>query len=270
MKHTKLLSHSLTLATIVALPAAASAHPSHDGESAAPLHVDDSYDNCFFDLHPELTQAEFDEFAKEGGAITRFHQLANAEPLGQWNFDVSLVFTSTPVDDSKGAWNNTMSHPDAEHTLGHQVAFPRLFVRMGVSDSVDVGVWGSLDPNSNYGFVGIESKISLLRQSADLPVSVAVRPNVSSLLGPDELFLANAGVDLSVSHNFRGLSPYVGVAGTSSIAVEMSDEVDLDNGKANSLAAIAGVTYGWKGLRLAGEAEFGALNTYAVRVGGAF
>jgi len=270
--NTKRSIATLSLAAILAVPVAATAHPNgSDGEPAEDIHVVvGKYENCFFDLHSELTQSEFHQFAKEAGHITRFRPLTNAETLGKWKFNISLSMSQAPVDDSKGAWNNTMSHPDAEHYLGHEVAFPRLVVRMGVTDNVDIGAWGTIDPNANYGFVGIDAKIAILRQSADMPVSLAIRPNVSALIGPKEVWVANGGVDVSVSRNYKGLSPYLGVGVMSSIAVEKSDDVDLNNGTSTDPVAFAGLAYKWKKLNLAAEAEAGPLTTYAVSVGGGF
>ena len=271
MTSTNLSVQSLSVALILALPSIALAHPTgHDGEPVAGLHVDDSYANCFFDLHPELTQSEFDEFAKEAGAITRFHQISSAETLGRGNFNVSLAMAETPVDDAKGAWNNTMSHPEEDHYLGHEVAFPRIIVRVGVAERVDVGAWATVDPNASYGFVGLDSKISILRQDENNPVSIAIRPNASALLGPKEVWVGNAGVDVSVSRNYKGLSPYLGFSAMTSVAVERSDEVDLDPGTSNDLVAFTGLSYNWKKLSMAAEAEVGPMTTYALRIGGNF
>ena len=234
------------------------------------LHVDDSYDECFFDLHPELTQQEFDEFAREGGVVMHDYQLASAAPIGKGEIEVALDYTRTVIDDSKGAWNNTMSHPDEDHYLGDVRAFPRLGVRVGVSRRVDVGVWGTLSPGANYGFVGIQSKVTILDQDEAMPVSVAVRPTASALVGPEELLVADFGVDFSVSRNYKGLSPYLGFAAHTTGAFERSDDVDLDPGTAAHMAAFAGLSYGWKALRLAVHAETGPLTVYGARVGGSF
>jgi hypothetical protein len=234
------------------------------------LHVDDSYDSCFFDLHPELTQEDFDEFTREASFIIHDHQLDSAEALGRGEIAVSLDYTSTAVDDSKGAWNDTMSHPDADHYLADSLAFPRLSLRVGVSRRVDVGVWGTADVQANYGFIGLESKVTVLEQNDASPVSVAVRPTAASLFGPEEVTVADLGLDVSVSHRWKGLSPYLGFTGHTAIALERSDDVDLENGTAAQLAAFAGVGYRWKSLRVAAEAETGALTTYALRVGGSF
>jgi hypothetical protein len=256
--------------TLTALAPAALAHPTgHDGDPA-PLHVDDSYESCFFDLHPELTQAEFDEFAREGGVVMHDYQLAGAEPIGKGQIEVALDYTRTVIDDSKGAWNNTMSHPTEEHYLGHVRAFPRLGARVGVARRVDVGVWGTLDPMANYGFLGVQSKVTLLEQHESMPVSVAIRPTASTLLGPDELIVADLGVDVSVSRTYKGLSPYLGFAAHTTGAFERSDDVDLDPGTSANMAAFAGLSYGWKALRVAAHAEAGPLNVLAARVGGSF
>lgn len=262
--------HTLIYVLLVATASPAAAHPTgHDGE-VAPLHVDDSYDECFFDLHPELTQAEFDEFTKEGSALIHDHQLDGADTLGRGTVHVIVDYSSTAVDDSKGAWNNTMSHPTSDHYLGHSLAFPRLGLRVGVADRVDVGIWGTLNPWSNYGFVGLESKVMIVRQDASTPVSVAVRPTAAALLGPDELFLADAGFDVSVSHTYKRLSPYLGINAHTAIAVERSDDVDLDHGTAAHTGAFAGLAYRWGSLRVAAEAETGPLTTYSMRLSGSF
>lgn len=204
--HATLAAITVTLTSMAPI---ALAHPDgHDG-TPAPLHVDDSYDECFFDLHPELTQAEFDEFAREGGVVMHDLQLASAEAMRPGDFEVSLDFSRTVIDDSKGAWNNTMSHPTSDHWLGHTRAFPRLSARAGVSRRVGVGVWGTLDPRANYGFLGMHSKVTVVEQDDATPVSVAVRPTAVALLGPEELLVLDLGIDASVSRSYKGLSPYV-------------------------------------------------------------
>jgi len=266
------LTAILSAASLVALAPAATAHPNHDGDlrDDVILHVDDSYDSCFFDLHPELTQDEFDEFTKEGSFVMHDLQLSGAEALGRGQVEVNLDYVSTGVDDTKGAWNNTMSHPTADHYLGDRIASPRLAVRVGVSRRVDLGVWGTLDPQSNYGLVGIHSKVTILEQDADMPVSVAVRPTAVSMLGPDELLVADIGFDLSVSRNYKGLQPYLGISSHGAASFERSDEVDLDPGEAWYSSAFAGLAYGWKNVRLAAEANTGPLTTYGMRLGGNF
>ena len=241
------------------------------GERQGPqLHVNDAYRSCFFDLHPELTQQEFEEFAGELGSILRFRQLGDTTTVGRGKVELSVQFASASIDDSKGAWNNTMSHPKADHYLGGSIAFPRIVARFGVSDRVDVGVWGGLDPRSNYGVVGVDTTIALMRQGDGRPVSVSVRPSFTSLLGPREVWAGNVSVDISVSRAFGALSPYAGVSASSSIAVERSEDVALDPATAARSLAYAGVSYRWRSLMFSAEVEKGDLVSYGFRVGRRF
>jgi len=139
-----------------------------------------------------------------------------------------------------------------------------------VSDRVDLGAWGGLDPHSNYGVVGIDTKIALLRQGPTRPVSVSIRPSFTSLLGPSEVWVGNASIDLSVSRAFGPVSPYVGVATSGSLAVETSDDVDLDSTAADHALAYAGLSYRWRALVLSAEVEKGELFSFGLRIGTRF
>jgi hypothetical protein len=257
------------LAQAAMLAAPAGAQYSHGG-SKPPLHVNPAHDSCFFDLHPELTEGEFAEFADEIGSVARFRQLGDATTLGRGRFDLSVEYTSTSIDDTKGAWNNTMSHPDADHDLGEAIAFPRVVARYGVGDRVDVGAWGTVNPQANYGLVGIDSKIVLLRQGPGRPVSVSIRPSATALVGPSELWAGNASLDLSASRAFGPVSPYVGVATSASVAIETSDDVDLDPATGNDSLAYAGVAYRWRSFLLSAEVETGRLSGFGFRIGRQF
>jgi hypothetical protein len=256
--------------TPISLSAMLLAGMASTGAAEPMLHVGNAYDDCYFELHPELTQAEFEEFTKEGSMLVHDSQLASAEALGRGVVHVMLDYSSTAIDDSKGAWNNTMSHPAADHYLGDRLAFPRLGVRVGVASRVDVGAWGTLNPTSNYGFLGVETKVTALRQDEAMPVSVAIRPNLAALLGPDDLFVADFGIDLSVSRSYKGLAPYVGLSGHSAAAIERSPNVDLDAATPSYTTAFGGVSYQWRKLFVAGQAETGPMTTYAMRLSGTF
>jgi len=267
MKSFPIVIGVLGLAVILA-PMPASAHDSRDNSAGEPvLHVSPAHSSCFFDLHPELTQAEFDEFADEVGSIARFRQLSDATTLGKGRFDLSLQYTNTSVDDAKGAWNNTMSHPSATHYLGDAIALPRLVARYGVSDRVDLGAWGTLNPHSNYGLVGIDSKIVLMRQGPSRPVTVAIRPSVSALVGPSEVWAGNASIDVSVSRAFGSVSPYVGFASSGSMAIETSDDVSLDTAYGSDSLVYAGVEYRWRALVVSAELE---RRSFGFRIGTRF
>lgn len=195
------------------IPASVSAQSSSKSSTAPILHVNDAYNTCFFDLHPELTKEEFNTFAAELGSILRFRQLGDSATLGKGKVDISMQYASTPIDDDKGAWNNTMSHPTADHYLGESISFPRIVARFGVSNRVDVGAWGGVAPGANYGLVGADTTIALLRQGPTRPVSLSIRPSVTSLVGPSEVWAGNASIDVSVSRAFGHFSPYGGEIG---------------------------------------------------------
>ncbi len=260
----------ISTVALVAILAPASVDAQAPDTSRPILHVDDAYKSCFFDLHPELTRGEFKEFAAELGSILRFRQLGDTTTLGKGRVEVSLQYTSTSVDDSKGAWNNTMSHPAADHYLGSSIAIPRLAARVGVSDRVELGVFGTFNPQANYGAVGVDAKIALLRQGSGLPVSVSIRPSFSSLVGPSEVWAGNASIDLSVGRAFGPVSPYVGFVTSASLAVERSADVDLRPVTADDSLAYAGLSYSWRRLVVSAEVEKGREVSYAFRIGTRF
>jgi hypothetical protein len=252
------------LATVAATPAHVQSY------TGVPLHVNTAYNRCFFDLHPELTTAQFEEFAGELGSILRFRQLGDTPTLGKGRFDVGLQYTMTPINDQKGAWNNTFSHPTADHPLGDLIEFPRIVARFGVSDRVDVGGWGGIAPGSNWGIVGFDTRVALVREDADHPVSVSIRPSIGALVGPSEVFASSASVDLSVGRTFGRWSPYVGLAATTAVAIERSSDVDFGPATNGDSLAFAGVSYGWRRLLLSAEVEKGDLFSYGFRIGTRF
>ena len=257
------ITASLTVALASASPAHADTPPYR-----VDLHVDKAYDSCFFDLHPELTEGQFQEFAAEGGQIARFRQLSAATTLGKGKFDVSMNYAYFFLDDEKGAWNNTMSHPEADHYLGQELGFPQLQLRVGVTDRVDAEAFGTVNFLSNYGFAGVASKVAILRESADMPVSLAVRPSVSGLVGPSEVQVVNLSTDVAVSRNFHGFSPFAGVTASVTAAIDSSDDTDVGNQSAARTLAFAGVEYRWGHIVAAAQAEISDLPGLALRLGG--
>lgn len=265
------ITATLSLLALLAPVGRAQAHGdghAHALDGSPPqLHVGNDYQSCYFDLHPDLSLSEFRQFAREGGMVVRFQQLAPAATLGAGRLQISAGYTATPINDSDGAWNDTFSHPDAEHWLGNSQQFPRLVVRYGLTDSIDLGAWGSVNPESNYGFAGVDAKVAILRQNAGAPVSVAVRPSVTMLIGPSELWFGNLSADLTVSRNFWGFEPYAGVGGSFTYAMETSDDVELPYVATIDPVAVVGLSYSWRFLTAGAEATFGAVNTYGVLVG---
>ena len=208
-----------------------------------------------FDLRPGLTQLEFADFAKELGSVLRFRQLGDTTPLGKGNVDVGVQFGNMP----------------SEHTaLGHPLAFPRFVARFGTGERVDVGAWGGFQPDARYGMAGVDTKITLLSQGPARPVSVSIRPSFTSLIGPTEVWAANASIDVTVSRAFGPVSPYAGLATTASLAIERSADVDLNPATADGSLSYAGVSYAWRALSLSAEIEKGTRVSYAFRFGTRF
>lgn len=258
---------AVALVTIL-VPSSASAQGVSD--SRPPLHVNTAYRSCFFQLHPELTREEFKEFAGEVGLVLRFRQMDEPRPSRRGVFEVGAQFTNTPIDDTKGAWNNTMSHPAADHYLGEAVALPGLVVRAGLSDRVALGAWGTFAPNANYGIAGIDSQILVLKQGPSHPVSLSVRPSISSLIGPSDVWAGNASIDVVVGRTFGAASSYVGFATSASGAIERSTAVDLRPVVATDSLAYVGLSYALGRTVVAAEVEKGRLVSYAVRIGRRF
>jgi hypothetical protein len=252
-------------AIVLALPTGAWAH-----ERNIDLHVGTAYESCYFDLHPELTEAEFQEWAAEAGQILRSRQMSSAETLGAGNFEVGLGYSYFFLDDSKGAWNNTMSHPADDHYLGEELGTPYLELKLGVSDDVDAEVFGIVNWQANYGFVGVASKIRLLDETEGKLMSLSVRPSASALLGPSEVQAYNLSGDVAVSRNFHGFSPFAGVTLSTTLAVESSDDTDVGNQAAARTLAFAGLEYRWKFISAAAQAEVSDLTAFALHVGGRF
>jgi hypothetical protein len=97
-----------------------------------------------------------------------------------------------------------------------------------------------------------------------------VRPSIASLIYPFEVLVGTVSVDVSVSRAFGPLSPYGGLGGSTSAAVERSMAVDLDPATVNHSFAFAGLSYRWRALIVSGEVEKGARVNYAFRVGTRF
>ena len=254
------------VATFATAPATA-----QSSDSGKPiLHVSDRYKSCFFDLHPELTQGQFKDFAGEIGSILRFRQIGDPATIGKGRFEIGLQYTNNPVNEAKGAWNNTMSHPAADHYLGSSLGIPRLVARYGVSDRVDLGAYGTINPSSNYGVVGIDSNIALLKQGPRMPVSVSIRPSISALAGPSEVWAANGSIDVSIGRTIGPVSPYVGFVTSGSLALERSSDVDLKPAVAEEALAYVGLSYRVGRLVVSADVEKGRKVSYAFRIGTRF
>jgi hypothetical protein len=207
-----------------------------------------------FDLRPDLTKAQFEQLTTELGSVLRFRQLGDTTPVGRGQVDISALFGNSPVTER----------------LGRSMSFPRVVARFGVSDRVDIGAWGGFEHDANYGMAGIDTKIMVLAQGPRRPVSVSIRPSVTSLIGPADIWAGNASIDVAVSRSFGAFSPYAGVATSASVAMERSTTLDLDPVAVDQSLSYAGVSYRWRALVASAEVEKGTRVSYAFRVGSRF
>lgn len=209
-----------------------------------------------FGLHPGLTAKEFALLAADVGSILRFRQLGDTMPAPRGTVDLSVEFAGSPSDRSS-------------RYLGESFSFPRVIARFGLTDRVDVGAWGGYNAGERYGLAGVDTKILIVRQGQS-PVSVAIRPSATSLIGPSEVWVAAASLDVSIGRTIGAFSPYAGVASSGTVAIERSADVDFDPAFAERSLSYAGLSYRWRALVASGEVEKGARVSYAFRVGTRF
>ena len=204
-------------------------------------------------LNTPLTSQDLAALAGEFGSVLRFRQLGDTATLPKGRVDLGVQFASAPVDTTNQTWNVT-----------------RFVGRFGVSQRVDMGAWAGYNSQASDGMAGVDVKIALLTQGPSMPVSLAVRPSFSSTLGAGDIYAASVGADVSVSRAFGALSPYAGVAATSSLATERLADINFERQTDNSTLGYAGVAYNWRSLVAAVEIEKGTKVAYAVRIGTRF
>lgn len=271
MKHQKLLFVSaLALCQVLITLSTGFAH--HTGEHEVMLHTNNEWEDCAIVLDPSLTQSEFDAFIGEVSELQYFRPLAGAKPLGKFNFDITVEQRSAKIDDWEPKWNNTFSHPDHHHTLtgdDHVLSVPGLRGRMGITDRMDVELFLTFNPNSNYGFTGVAVKYALVNDPAS-KWGAAVRGSYMTLLGVDDMKLNQVAADFVVSRDIWYFRPYVGGAAALSHGVETTDKVDLSNVTEFSPMALIGTQFVWKYLSAGIEHSFGRLSTTSFKIGATF
>ena len=262
------------LATLLALsPATGSAQHAHD----VTLHVNPRWDECSFQLDPALTQGAWRQFTKEAGVVTHFRPLRGARPLGVGSFEVSILQTTTGIDDHDAAWNDTFVHPDSTHWLfeGSGLPIPGLMARVGVTGQLDVGAYFTQNPNANYGFWGGQAQYNVLDEATS-PVSVSARVSLVSMFGPEDLDFTTYGTDVVASRDFRvhstwlSITPYVGVTGSVARAHEKTGLVALRDENVAGVQAMFGAVAQIAAARVAFEYDAAAVRSHSIRIGVAF
>jgi opacity protein-like surface antigen len=235
-----------------------------------PLHVDPNVKDCEVQFAPNLTQSAFGRFAREFGSVSAFKQVASPGTLGKGRVLIGIEMIRFQVDEWSDAWNDTFYHPDAEHPLGATKVFPKVKLRVGVTDRVDVGAYYTENPNANYGWLGLDGKYALLTEGEGRPVDLAVRGAYTKTLYVSDMDMHALTADLSVGRRvWRGVRPYAGIGADGVFVRETSDVVKLSNETVIAPHLFGGVDV-TVGRRLSVGAEFtlGARPSAQVQVGG--
>ena len=229
-------------------------------------HVDPHVKTCSMVIDPSLTQAQWETFTRQVGAMLSIKSLASAEPLGKRNFTIGIDYSSTPVNQHDPAWINTFTHPGADCPLGDQIHVPTVRARLGVSSTMDVGGYWTTAPGANYGLLGGELKYAFVKESARVPAA-AVSTSFAVLTGVPDFNLSIYSVGVGASKRIAMLTPYLGARESVVIGTETTAKVDLDRESLPLTQGFIGATCSvWK-LGLAAEYNVGVVNTFAVVVG---
>lgn len=221
---------------------------------AQTLHTNDRWEECAIVLDPSLTQGAWRQFVRELGLVTYFRPMVSAKPLGRKNVEIGLVNWGTRIDDSDAAWNDTFSHPDADHWLfeGDALNIPGVMARAGITDRVDVGAYITKAFGANYGFIGGQLQYNLVNDP-QRHLAAAGRLSAVHVYGPEDMDATTYGLDFVVSGAYSIFEPYVGVSGYMAHARETTRKVDFGDETAFGAQAMVGVAARLSVLRLGAE-----------------
>lgn len=255
MNHASLATLSLALL----LPGAALATPV--------LHVDPSLDDCEVHFSAGLTQEAYRRFAREFGSVSAFKLGAPPTVLGRGRVSLDLEQIFFSVDEESAAWNDTFTHPAADHWLGSSKEVPKLRLRAGVTDDLELGVFFTKSPEANYGWLGIEAKYAVFQQGEDAPLSLALRGAYTKTLWVRDMNMHALTADVSIGRTFwRAVTPYLAVGADAILAMETSAAVDLKTEAPFVPHLAAGVEARWWRLAFGVEAQVAALTTVQAQV----
>ncbi|MBW7933384.1 MAG: hypothetical protein H3C62_07175 [Gemmatimonadaceae bacterium] len=269
----RVLVPMIVAAVTTAWPSTGAAQHHHN----VTLHVSDRWKECAFQLDPSLTQDAWRQFTREAGLVTYFRPLTDARPMGRGRVEFSLMQSMTAIDDTDAAWNDTFVHPDSTHWLheGTGLPVPGVIARAGVTDRLDVGAYFTRNPNSNYGFAGVQAQYSL-RDEATSRWSTAARVSAVSLFGPEDLSVRVVGADLMASRSYpiystwASVAPYAGVSAYLSASHEKSAVVALRDERVFGAQGTIGAAARVAKARIAVEYNVARVWTRTFKVGMAF
>jgi hypothetical protein len=262
----------ITLVALLALvPGTAFAHGAGGHPADPNLHVDSALEDCSVQFSSELTQGAFGRFAREFGAVSAFKLASPPTTLGQWGFAIDLEQIWFHVEEHSAAWNDTFAHPDSYHELGSDLAFPKLRARVGITPDFDVGVFFTKQPTANYGWLGLEAKYGLLKQSEEMPISLALRGAYTKTLFVSDMDMHALTADVSAGRTFwHVLTPYLGLGSDLVLARETADVVELDDELQLAPHLIAGLEARYWHVALGAEAQLATLPTFQIQASAVF
>lgn len=262
MRPTRLIPYVLASAIVAAPLQAQHNHPA--------LHVDPTLDDCSVIFASTLTQEAFRRFAREFGSVSAFKQVGPASTLGKGNVQVGIEMMSFTVDEWSDAWNDTFHHPNDHHPLGARQEFPKLKLRVGVTENLDVGAFFTRNPLANYGWAGLDGKYRLLSESEDRPVNLSVRAAYTKTLYVTDMDMHALTADVSIDRAFwQIVRPYVGLGADAVYVRETSDAVNLRDERSVTPHAFGGVEVTlWQRLSIGAEFTVGARPSAQVQIAG--
>ena len=245
-----------------------SAAPIAAQSSVPPLHEDPAVDDCSVRFAPVLSQGAFRRFVREFGSVSAFKQASSPGTLGKGRVLVGIEMMAFTIDDRADAWNDTFTHPHGEHPLGSTQRFPKLKLRVGVTDDLDVGAFYTKNFEANYGWLGIDGTYRVLTESERVPMSLAVRGAYTKTLYVSDMDMHALTVDVSAGRRLGSIvRPYVGVGADAVLATETSDAVNLRRETVVAPHLLGGVEVGLGRVVLGAELTLGARPSVQVQIG---
>jgi hypothetical protein len=233
-----------------------------------PLHEDPSVDDCSVRFASTLSQGAFRRFVREFGSVSAFKQASSPATLGKGRVLFAIEWMRFTIDDRADAWNDTFTHPNGEHPLGSTQRFPKLKLRVGVTDDLDVGAFYTKNFEANYGWAGIDGTYRVLTESDRAPVSLAVRGAYTKTLYVSDMDMHALTLDVSAGRRLGSLvRPYVGVGADAVLATETSSAVNLRREMVVAPHVLGGVEVGLGRMVLGAELTLGARPSVQVQVG---
>ena len=241
-------------------------------QSHRPLHVDPSVGDCEVRFASNLTQSAYHRFVREFGGVSAFKQVTSATTLGRGRVSIAMEMMRFSLDEWADAWHDTFVHPNDDHPLESEKEFPKVNVRVGATDNLDVGAFYTSNPSANYGWLGVDGKYRLMAEGVGKTVSLAVRGAYTRTLYVSDMSMHAFTADISADRRvWQDVRTYAGVGADAVIGRETSAVVNLRDETVLVPHLFAGVEALIRS-RLSVGAEFalGALPSLHLQVGGIF